>query len=284
MLAILSIAKAYPLKYNTNMNKLSLSKHAQIIGMLVEGNSLRSTSRMADVAYNTVLKLLVEVGEVCGKYQYINLKNLPCKRIQVDEIWSFNYCKQKNVDKLKQSNREAGNVWTWVAICEDTKLVPCWLVGDREIRSAKMFMDDLASRMAERIQLTSDGYKAYETVVDSTFAGNVDYAMLKKIYSASNRYIGADRQVMNGNPDKTKISTSYIERQNLTMRMSMRRFTRKTNGFSKKLQNHTCAIALHFMWYNYGRIHKTLKVTPAMEAGITDHIWTLQEIVGLISK
>lgn len=266
------------------MNKLSLAKRAQIVGMLVEGNSLRATARMADVAYNSVLKLLVEVGEACGKYQYLNLKDLPCKRIQVDEIWSFNYCKQKNVNRLRQPNREAGNVWTWVAICEDTKIVPCWLVGDREIRSAKMFMDDLASRMAGRIQLTSDGYKAYETVVDSTFAGNVDYAMLKKIYSASNRYIGADRQVMNGNPDKTKISTSYIERQNLTMRMSMRRFTRKTNGFSKKLQNHTCAIALHFMWYNYGRIHKTLKVTPAMEAGITDHVWILEEIVGLMSK
>lgn len=275
------------------MNKLSLSKRAQIIGMLVEGNSLRSTSRMADVSLNTVLKLLADIGKACSEYQAKTLKNLPCKRIQVDEIWSFCYAKQKNVETAKKAVEGAGDVWTWTAICADTKLVPSWFVGSRDADCANEFISDVSERMASRIQLTSDGHKAYIEAVENAFAGNIDYAMLVKLYGGTvegqKRYSPAEctgfiKKPMNGSPDENHVSTSYVERQNLTMRMSMRRFTRLTNAFSKKIENHSHAIALHFMYYNFGRIHKTLRVTPAMEAGISKHVWSLEEIAALLDK
>lgn len=276
------------------MNKLSISKRAQILGMLVEGNSLRATSRMADVAYNTVLKLIAEAGSACAEYQAEALVNLPCKRIQVDEIWSFCYAKQKNVETAKAAPKGAGDVWTWTAIDADTKLVPSWLVGGRDAGYAHEFMQDLASRISSRIQLTSDGHKAYLTAVEDAFGADVDYAMLVKMYgdapeAMKGKYSPADctgckKTRIEGNPDKDHVSTSYVERQNLTMRMSMRRFTRLTNGFSKKMENHAHAVALHYMYYNFGRIHKSLRVTPAMAAGVADHVWSLEEIAGLMDR
>lgn len=272
------------------MNKLSIQKRAQILGMLVEGNSLRATSRMADVSINTVSKLLVDVGCATADYQYKTLRNLPCQRVQVDEIWAFCYAKKKNVADAKAAPEGAGDVWTWTAICADTKLVPSWMVGSRDVDTGCAFMDDLASRMASRIQLTSDGHKAYVTAVGEAFGEKVDYAMLQKIYGDSvegqKRYspadcIGCVKREVTGNPDTKHISTSFAERQNLTMRMSMRRFTRLTNAFSKKAENHMHAVSVHFMYYNFGRIYKTLRVTPAMAAGVTDHVWTLEEIVAL---
>lgn len=273
------------------MNKLPLAKRTQILGLLVEGTSLRATSRLADVSINTVTKLLIDVGTACAAYQDTALRNLPCKRVQIDEIWSFCYAKAKNVPKAKAAPADAGDVWTWTAIDADTKLVASFLVADRSGSACKQFVADLASRMASRIQLTSDGYRAYITAVDDAFAGNVDYATIEKIYgpeSAERRYtppvcIGTVRKDINGLPDQAHVSTSFVERQNLTMRMSMRRFTRLTNAFSKKVENHAHAVALHFMYYNFGRIHKTLRITPAMAAGVSDHVWSLEEIAVLIS-
>lgn len=274
------------------MNKLPLSKRAQIIGMLVEGNSLRATSRMADVAFNTVLKLVADIGHACSKYQDEALKNLPCKRIQVDEIWSFCYAKQKNVETAKAPVEGAGSVWTWTAICADTKLVPSWLVGSRDSECANEFITDLSTRLSHRIQLTSDGYNAYVDAIEGTFGGNIDYAMLIKLYGNSpvedkrkyspNGCNGFFKHTISGNPNEFEINTSIAERQNLTMRMSMRRFTRLTNAFSKKIENHAHAVSLHFMYYNFGRIHKSLRVTPAMEAGISNHVWSLEEIAMLM--
>ena len=273
------------------MNKLTIKKRAQILHMLVEGNSLRATARMADVSRNTVDKLLCDVGAACLAYQDEHLRNLPCKRVQADEIWSFVYAKHKNVPAGMEG--EAGDIWTWVAMCADTKIVPCWHVDNRNADAAKCFIDDLASRLSSRVQLTTDGHRAYVDAVEDAFGGNIDYAMLVKIYGGDKsqekryspaKYEGAKKQVMCGNPDKNHISTSYIERQNLTMRMSMRRFTRLTNGFSKKLENHMHAISLHYMFYNFGRIHKSLSVSPAMEAGVTDHLWTLEEIASLVPE
>lgn len=271
------------------MNRLDISKRAQIIGLLVEGNSLRAASRLADVSINTVTKLLVDVGTAASAYQDQALRNLKCRRIQVDEIWSFVYAKQKNVPANKEG--EAGDVWTWTAICADTKIIPSWFVGSRDAESAMEFMDDLSRRLADRVQLTSDGHKAYLNAVEGAFGGDVDYSQLVKIYGSmktelAGRYspavcTGAKKTPMIGNPDKAHISTSYVERQNLNMRMSMRRFTRLTNAFSKKIENHEHAIALHFMYYNFGRIHKTLRVTPAMAAGVSDHVWSLEEIAKL---
>ena len=275
------------------MNILPLRKRAQILHMLVEGNSLRATARMADVSRNTVDKLLNDVGEACLAYQDEHLRNLPCKRVQCDEIWSFVYAKQKNVDEAKAAPEGAGDVWTWTAIDADTKLVPCWHVGSRDLEAATAFIDDLASRLANRVQLTTDGHRPYLEAVESAFGIDVDYAQLVKIYGADGRptpekrysparFVEAKCGVVVGDPDQKHISTSFVERQNLTMRMSMRRFTRLTNGFSKKIQNHMHAISLHYMYYNFGRIHKSLKVTPAMEAGVTDHVWSLEEIAGLV--
>lgn len=272
------------------MNRLPLAKRAQILGLLVEGNSLRATSRLADVSINTVTKLLVDVGRACSEYQDKALRNLPCKRIQVDEIWSFVYAKEKNAPEAKRIAGEAGDIWTWTAICADTKLVPSWYVGERDSEAAMIFMDDLAKRLANRVQLTSDGHKPYLEAVEGAFGADIDYAMLVKVYGEApegqRRYsppvcTGARKTRIEGHPDPKHVSTSYAERNNLTMRMSMRRFTRLTNAFSKKVENHTHAVALHFMFYNFGRIHKSLRATPAMAAGVADHVWTLEEIASL---
>ena len=269
-----------------SMNRLSLNARAAILGMLVEGNSMRATSRMADVSINTVTKLLVDVGAACAAYQHAKLRDLPCKRLQCDEIWSFCHSKEKNVP-ADERGLGMGDVWTWTAICADTKLVPSFLVGRRDAFYAYRFMEDLASRLAERVQVTTDGHHAYLNAVRHAFAVQVDYAMLVKTYGApqgeERRYspaecTGAIKQPMIGNPVLEDVSTSYVERQNLTMRMSMRRFTRLTNGFSKKIENHEAAVALHFMHYNFARIHKTLRVTPAMEAGVSDHVWSIEEL------
>jgi len=277
------------------MNRLSIERRARIIGCLVEGNSLRATARMTDTAINTVVKLLVDVGKACSEYQDKALRNLTCKRLQCDEIWSFCYAKKKNVPEDKKGQFGYGNVWTWTAICADSKLVPSWLVGDRSAETAVVFMEDLASRFSHRVQLTTDGWKAYLEAVDGAFGIDIDYAMLVKIYGDSvepksekryspAKFTGSIKEVIMGNPDKKHISTSYAERQNLTMRMSMRRFTRLTNAFSKKVENLAHAVSLHFMYYNFARIHKTLRVSPAMEAGISDHLWSLEEIAGLLDS
>jgi IS1 family transposase len=274
------------------MNKLTTVKRAQILGMLVEGNSMRAVSRMADCSINTVTKLLVDVGTACSQYQHETLRNLPCKHIQCDEIWSFCYSKEKNVPAERKGEYGIGDVYTWTAICSDTKLVPSFLVGNRTAEYAKMFADDLAGRLANKVQLTTDGLKFYLNAIEGAFGGEIDYAMLIKTYGSAEsttderRYspavcTGAEIKTISGYPDMDKASTSHVERQNLTMRMSMRRFTRLTNGFSKKIENLEHAVALHFMHYNFARIHKTLKVTPAMEAGVSNHLWSLEEIANL---
>ena len=283
--------------YLVKMNRLSIDRQAQIIKVLCEGNSIRPTARITNTAINTVVKLLTDVGDACAKYQDMQLRNLPCKTLQCDEIWSFCYAKQKNVPEDKQGRLGYGDVWTWTAIDADTKLVPSWYVGLRDAGYAFVFMRDLQSRLANRVQLTTDGHGAYLKVVEDVFGADIDYAMLVKLYGAEpegeKRYspakcLGTDTRIIQGKPDTTKISTSYAERQNLTMRMHMRRFTRLTNAFSKKLENHMSAIALYFMHYNFVRPHKTLANpyprTPAMAAGVSNHIWTVEEIVKLINS
>lgn len=275
------------------MNKLNKEKRTQIINSLVEGNSLRATARMCDVAFNTVLKLLSEIGRACAEYQDKALRNLTCKRIQCDEIWSFCYAKEKNVPSDKRGIFGYGDVWTWIAIDADTKLVASFMVGTRGSRTAKAFMDDLASRLANRVQLTTDGHRVYLDAVENAFGPEIDYAMLVKLYGndaeAETRYspaqcMGCHSVGIMGRPDPKHISTSYVERQNLTMRMMMRRFTRLTNGFSKKVENHAWAIALHYMHYNFCRIHQTLRVTPAMAAGVSDHVWDVADIAALLES
>lgn len=273
------------------MNRLTIEKRAQIVGCLVEGNSIRATVRMAGAAKNTVTKLLVDLGAACSEFQDKALRGLTCTRIQCDEIWAFCYAKQKNVPEEKKGQFGYGDVWTWTALCADSKLVPSWLVGDRSAETANRFMEDLAGRMAHRVQLTTDGYKVYLEAVEEGFGCDIDYAMLVKMYGQDpeqeHRYspakcTGSRRETIMGRPDPKHISTSYVERQNLTMRMSMRRFTRLTNAFSKKVENLAHAVSLHFMYYNFGRIHQKLRVTPAMEGGVSDHVWTLEEIARLI--
>lgn len=273
------------------MNRMPLTKRAQILGLLVEGMSLRAASRIADCSINTVTKLLVDVGTACAAYHDKNVRNLPCKRVQCDEIWSFVGAKQKNVPADRKADHDIGDVWTWTALCADTKLIASYAVGRRDGLAAAQFIADLRDRLANRVQLTTDGHRAYVEAVEGAFGAGIDYAMLIKLYGEApegqRRYsppevIGTEIHVVQGKPDKAHVSTSYVERQNLTMRMSMRRFTRLTNAFSKKLENHEHAIALHFMFYNFGRIHKSLRVTPAMEAGIADHVWSLEEIAALV--
>jgi len=273
------------------MNRLSPSKQKQIIAALVEGNSIRATVRMTGVAKNTVVKLLADIGKACEAYQHQALRNLPCKRIQCDEIWSFCYAKQKNVPAEKQGQFGYGDVWTWTAICADTKLICSYKIGTRGASTAYALMHDLAARLANRIQLTTDGHRVYADAVESAFGSEIDYAMLVKVYGSDRgeeaRYSPADymscRTIpMCGNPKAKDISTSFVERQNLTMRMQMRRFTRLTNAFSKKIDNLGYAVALHFMHYNFCRVHQTLRVTPAMEAGIADHVWTIAELIDLL--
>ena len=275
------------------MNRLKPEKQRAIIACLVEGNSIRGTSRLTGADTKTVMKLLADVGQACSDYQDTAFKNLECNRIQCDEIWSFCYAKKKNVPQDKQGKFGYGDVWTWTALCEDSKLVPSWYIGNRDPESALAFMNDLADRMSHRIQLTTDGLRVYADAVEGAFRGNVDYSQLIKVYGfeseAQKRYspaqcIGTKKQVINGNPDIKRASTSYVERQNLTMRMSMRRFTRLTNAFSKKVENLSHAVALHFMYYNFVRIHQTLGVTPAMQAGVTDKLWEIEDIVNLLNK
>lgn len=274
------------------MNKLDIKTRARILACLVEGNSIRATVRMTGAAKNTVVKLLADVGTACAAYQDMVLRNLPCKRIQCDEIWSFVYAKQKNVAGAVAAPKGAGDAWTWTAICADTKLVASWMIGGRDAGYAHDFMQDLASRLANRVQLTTDGHHAYLKAVEGAFGVDVDYAMLIKIYGEAKnagperKYsaaecIGTKVAEVSGKPDMVHVSTSYVERQNLTMRMSMRRMTRLTNGFSKKLENLAHAVALHFMWYNFGRIHQSLRITPAMAAGVSEHVWSLEEIAAL---
>lgn len=272
------------------MNRLSIQKRSSILGLLVEGSSLRAASRLADVSINTVTKLLVDTARACASYQDRTMRNLPCRHVQCDEIWSFCYAKERNVPVAKSGEWGYGDVWTWTALCSDCKLVPSWLVATRDGDAARAFMQDLAGRLANRIQLTTDGHRVYLDAVEQAFGADVDYAMLVKVYGASHepesRYspaqcIATERVPVNGNPKTSRISTSHVERQNLTMRMGMRRFTRLTNAFSKKVENHEAAVALHFMHYNFARIHKSLRVTPAMEAGVADHVWSLEELVRL---
>ena len=278
------------------MNKLDTKTRTQIIHSLVEGNSVRATARMADVSKNTVMKLLVDAGKACAAYQDQALRDLPCRRIQVDEVWSFIYSKAANVARAKAAPAEAGDVWTWTAIDAETKLVPSWRVGDRSGETAIDFMDDLRGRLADRVQLTSDGHRAYLEAVEGAFGGDVDYAMLVKLYgaeggvSSEKRYspaqcTGIRKRRIEGSPDPAHVSTSYVERNNLTMRMSMRRFTRLTNAFSKKIENHAHSVALHFMYYNFCRQHKSLnKISPAMAAGVTDRLWDIEDIVRLVDE
>jgi len=270
------------------MNKLTREKQAQVVTALVEGNSIRATVRMTGVAKNTIVKLLADLGRACAEYQDKAFRNLPCQRIQCDEIWSFCYAKEKNVPEDKKGVFGYGDVWTFTAICADTKLVPSWHIGRRDLEDAIIFMKDLAGRLASRVQLTTDGHKMYLEAVESAFGSGIDFSQLVKIYGQTvegqKRYnppqcIGTIKTPINGNPDMLKVSTSYVERQNLTMRMNMRRFTRLTNAFSKKVVNLFYAVSLHFMYYNFCRIHQTLRVTPAMEAKVTDHVWDIKDIL-----
>jgi IS1 family transposase len=268
------------------MNRLPIAKRAQIIQMLVEGASLRAVSRMADVSINTVTKLLLDVADAAHAYHCEVVKDVRCKRVQCDEIWCFVGAKHKNASP-EQKAQGWGDVWTWTAIDADTKLCVGYLVGGRDGWWANEFMQDVASRIRGRVQLTTDAHKAYLQAVENAFGADIDFATLQKIYGASDepekRYspatcIGSDMKVVSGDPDPAHVSTSFVERQNLTMRMSMRRFTRLTNGFSKKVENHAAAVALHFIHYNFARIHKTLRITPGMAAGIADHVWSMEEI------
>ena len=274
------------------MNQLSTAKRAQIVAALVEGCSVRSIVRMTGCSKNTIAKLLVELGAACSEYMDKNLVNLKCERIQCDEIWSFVGAKQKNVTpELLERNPDAGDVWTWVAMDADTKLVCSWTVGKRDWQTADYFVRDLESRLANRVQLTSDGNRLYFHAIKAAFKSDIDYAVLRKIYgggyTSEGRYsppecIACEKEPKIGDPDPKHISTSYVERQNLTMRMQMRRFTRLTNAFSKKIENHIASMAIHYMWYNFVRIHKSLRVTPAMAAGVTDRLWSIEEMVELL--
>lgn len=278
------------------MNRHSIADRAKILGMLVEGNSLRSCSRLADVSLNTVTKLMVELGAACEKFHDQRVRNVRVRRLQADEIWCFVGAKAKNVTAEKKLEGW-GDVWTWTGLDADTKLCVSYLVGGRDGGWAKEFMQDCASRIKGRVQITTDGHRAYLDAVEDAFGADIDYAMLQKLYGApaqnDSRYspatcIGCEMETVSGNPDAAHVSTSYVERHNLTMRMSMRRFTRLTNGFSKKIENHIAMVAIHAIYHNFSRIHKTLRITPAMAAGLSDHVWSLEEIVqmadGLMAK
>jgi IS1 family transposase len=274
------------------MNRLDIQTQAKVISCLIEGCSIRATVRMTGAAKNTVVKLLAEIGCACAAYHNRAVRRLKVRRLQCDEIWSFVGAKAKNVSAAKKQEGW-GDIWTWIGIDADTKLVLGYLVGGRGAGWAKDFMEDCASRISNRVQITTDGHKAYLEAVENAFGADIDYAMLQKIYGApmenETRYspavcIGCDMKVVSGDPDPKHVSTSYVERQNLTMRMHMRRFTRLTNAHSKKVDNHRHSVALHYMFYNFCRIHQTLRCTPAMEAGLTDHVWTLEELCALLPK
>lgn len=273
--------------YRMGMNKLPLAKRIQILSLLCEGSSMRTISRVVDVSINTVTKMLVDAGEACAELHDEMVREVRASRVQCDEIWSFCYAKERVAKTI--GNADAGDVWTWTALDAETKLIVSYYVGDRSSESAIVLMDDLRSRLANRVQLTTDGHKAYLEAVEGAFGDDVDYAMLVKIYgdipeAHKGRYspaecVGARKQKITGNPNKAAVSTSYVERQNLTMRMSMRRFTRLTNAFSKKLDNHMHALSLYFAFYNFIRIHKSLRMSPAMAAGITDKLWSWEDII-----
>lgn len=275
------------------MNCLSTTKRTQVIAALVEGNSINATCRMLGVGKHTVLRLLVDAGCACAAYHHSHVRGLHVRRLQADEIWSFVGAKRKNVSPEQEADGW-GDSWTWTAIDADTKLIVTYHIGDRSKAAAYEFMQDCAERIVGRPQITTDALRHYLTAVENAFGADVDYAVLHKIFGAptdadQRRYspatcIGCDMKVVSGDPDPKHVSTSYVERQNLTMRMSMRRFTRLTNGFSKKFENHCHQVALYFFHYNFCRVHKTLRVTPAMEAGLTDHIWTLEELCGLLPE
>lgn len=280
------------------MNKLDRKIRALIISLLVEGTSIRATARIAGVSKNTVNKLLVTTGQACAGYHDRNVRDVDASVIQCDEIWSFTYSKQKNVESAKAAPSFAGDTWTWTAIDSDSKLIVSYMVGGRDAGYAVAFLDDLRDRLANRVQLTTDGNHVYLEGMRKTFGPDVDYAQLVKMYGNApdegrktheKKYspatcTGTKKRTITGNPDKKLVSTSYVERQNLTMRMHMRRFTRLTNAFSKKIENHAYAVALHFMFYNFCRVHQTLKVTPAMQAGLTDRLWDIEDIVKLVEE
>ena len=273
------------------MNKLNPQARAQVISCLIEGCSIRSTVRITGVSKKCVMRLLVEVGEVCARHQDRVFRNLQCRRLQLDELWTFLYCKDKNVTpEIYAKNPNAGDIWLWTAIDADTKLVPPFVLGNRDARSAKAFIDDLAPRLAKRVQVTSDGLKCYVEAIEGAFGCEVDYAMLVKVYGAPReteaRYspaecIGCQRQVITSDPNRKHISTSYVERQNWTVRTNIRRYTRLSNGFSRKITNHFAAVALNYFAYNFIKIHSTLRVSPAMAAGVTDRLWSVDGLVAL---
>lgn len=260
-------------------NNLPIQKKIQILQMLCEGVSMRGISRIVGCSINTVNKLLVETGKKCDELHYAQVRNLGCKKVQVDEIHAFCYAREKNIKKLKRPNEDAGDIWTWTAVCPDTKLVIGWHSGERGLDSATRFMRDLSTRLAGRVQITSDGHNPYIQSVEAAFGGNVDFGMLIKNYNKDT--LDIQKRSILGNPKLEHISTSHVERQNLTMRMSMRRFTRRTNAHSKKLENHCHALSLYFVFFNFVRIHSGLRVTPAMEAKITDHAWSWEDVLAL---
>ncbi|MCP1551480.1 MULTISPECIES: IS1 family transposase [Methylorubrum] len=274
------------------MNKLSASDRARILHLLCEGNSIRAVTRLTGASKNTVSKLLVDAGKACAAYHDEHVRKVAAKRVQVDEIWSFTYAKQKNVAGAVAAPDGAGDTWTWTAIDADSKLVLSYFIGARDGECAAWFIDDLKARLTNRVQLTSDGHKAYLQAVEDAFGADVDYAQLVKIYGnapggATGRYspaecTGIKKTTVEGSPDEAHVSTSYVERQNLTMRMHMRRFTRLTNAFSKKVENHAYAVALHFMYYNFVRLHAKLRMSPAMAAGVSDRLWEISDIVALV--
>jgi IS1 family transposase len=273
------------------MNKLSAAKRAQVLSMLCEGSSMQSTSRVCDVAFNSIVKLLADAGKACEAFHDQTVRGVRSKRVQCDEIWSFVYAKAKNVATAKAAPQEAGDIWTWTALDAEHKLIISYLVGGRDAAYANAFMEDVASRLANRVQMTTDGHKAYLEAVEGSFGADIDYAMLIKHYGepvgALGRYgpgecIGIEQRRVEGRPDKAHVSTSYVERQNLTMRMSMRRFTRLTNAFSKKAENHYHMVCLYTVWYNFVRQHKTLRCSPAMAAGLSQTLWSMEDVVKLI--
>lgn len=279
--------------HKKHVNKLSLEDRAKILHLLCEGMSIRAITRLTGASKNTVAKLLIDAGKACANYHDANVCDVKASRVQVDEIWSFTYAKQKNVATAKDAPEGAGDTWTWTAIDADSKMILSYLVGGRDAEYAMWFMDDLASRLANRVQLTSDGHRAYLEAVEGAFGCDVDYAQLVKLYGSEGgkgsevRYSPAEctgirKRTVEGKPDDAYVSTSYVERQNLTMRMHMRRFTRLTNAFSKKVENHAHAVALHMMYYNFVRIHKTLRVTPAMASGVSDRLWDIADIAKLV--
>jgi IS1 family transposase len=275
------------------MNRLSNERRARVIQALIEGNSVRGTARMTGVGKDAILKLIPDMGAACATFHNSTVRNVRVKRVQCDEIWSFCYAKAKNVPEEKKGTG-AGDVWTWTAIDADSKLIISYLCGGRDAVYALDFMDDLASRVTTRIQITTDGHRAYAEAVLGAFGVDVDYAMLIKMYGAPSdspnaRYspaacIGIRTATLSGNPDRNHVSTSYVERQNLNLRMGVRRFTRLTNAFSKKFENHCHMVAIYHAYYNFCRVHQTLRVTPAMEAGLADHVWTIEELVSLLES